>query len=193
MNPKIVYPIPPRQEEKYRVVRNIMRIVFIVLALISLITNYFVGGKAWSLIVVWALIALWRLIFSLELVEFSIFAHATKAIFYVLVLLWLIDHFLIPGWAYIAMPIFAFLSLLVMAIIFYATYSKKEKHLLPILWLGLYAVVLLPYSFKDGKIYWLTFSFTLASLVILLVLLITNFKSYLHEAKIRFRAKELEE
>ena len=58
MNPKIVYPIPPRQEEKYRIVRNIMRIVFIALALISLITNYFIGGKAWSLIVVWALIAL---------------------------------------------------------------------------------------------------------------------------------------
>ena len=193
MNPKIIYPIPPREQHAYRTIRNIMRIIFIMASLICLIVNYFTGGKAWSLIAVWALIALWRLIFSLELVEFSIFAHATKAIFYVLVLLWLIDHFLIPGWAYIAMPIFAFLSLLVMAIIFYATYSKKEKHLLPILWLGLYALVLLPYSFKDGKIYWLTFSFTLASLVILLVLLITNFKSYLHEAKIRFRAKELEE
>ena len=193
MKYKNIYPIPPYEEKSYRRIRNIMRIIFITIALISLITNYFIGGKAWSLVVVWLLIALWRLIFSLSLVEFSIFAHATKAIFYVLVLLWLIDYFIIHGWAYIAMPIFAFISLLVMSIIFYATYSKKEKHLLPIFWLGLYAIVLLPYSFREGKIYWLTFSFTLASIAIFLILLIANHKAYLHEARIRFRAKELEE
>lgn len=193
MNPKIIYPIPIHEQHFYRIFRKIMMIIFVVSAIVCVIVNILTKGKPWSIIVLWTLFALWQLIFSLTLMEFSIFAHATKSIFFVLVLLWLIDHFLVSGWAATVMPIVAFVSLFVMIIIFYALYSRKEKHLLSVLWLGLISLVLMPFGFADGNINWIPFSFSLASLVIFSILLITDAKNILHELKVRFRAKESEE
>ena len=96
MNPKIIYPVPKRQYRFYKHLRNIARYSFILAGAICLLVNYLVKGKAWSIIVVWSLFATWRLIFSLDLVEFSIYSHAIKVMFYLIVLLILIDRFLAP-------------------------------------------------------------------------------------------------
>ena len=68
-----IYPVPNRQSNFYHKFRFIMRIIFTVASLACIIVNIAVGGKAWSIIVVWSIISLWRLLFSLRIVEFTIF------------------------------------------------------------------------------------------------------------------------
>ncbi|MBQ1322678.1 MAG: hypothetical protein IIY30_02700, partial [Erysipelotrichaceae bacterium] len=83
MNPKIIYPIPERQAGFYRSLRNLARITFLAAGVICLLINFLIKGKMWSIIVIWSLFSVWRLVFSLRLVEFSIFSHANKVTFYI--------------------------------------------------------------------------------------------------------------
>jgi hypothetical protein len=187
MNPKIIYPVPERQSLFYRYLRNIVRIVFLVAALVCLIVNFLVKGKMWSLVVIWSLFSVWRLVFSLRLVEFSIFAHANKVTFYLVVLLFLIDHFLVPGWAETVIPIVLFADLLVMFVIFFAIYDRKERHLISIVLLGVLNLITIPYSLHSWPISnWIAFAFQCASLLLFVTLLLINRKELIYEIRARF-------
>ena len=109
--------------------RNIVRIVFLTAAFVCVLLNVILKGKAWSLIVLWSLFSIWQLIFSLKLVEYSIFSHITYIFIDTIVLLWLIDRFLAPGWASTVIPIVFFAAMLTMFIIYFVTYDRKHRHL----------------------------------------------------------------
>ena len=187
MNPKIIYPIPDRQSNLYRNLRSVTRIVFILAAFICLLVNILVKGKPWSLIVIWSLFCTWRLFFSLRLVEFSIFAHTVRITLYIIVLLYLIDRFLAPGWGETVIPIVLFGDLLIMLVVFLMTYDRKERHVVSITMLGLINLAMIPYSLHSWPITnWIAFAFLCASLVLFIVLLIINRKQLIHELKVRF-------
>lgn len=191
MNPKNIYPIPERQNQFYRSLRNIVRIVFLIAGFACLLVNVLVKGKAWSLIVVWSLFSIWKLVFSLKLVEFSIYAHAIKVTFYLTVLLLLIDQFLAPGWAQTVIPIILFAYLLVMFILYFAVYQRKDRHLLPVTMLGLFNLITIPYSIHSWPIEnWIAFAFSLGSLVLFLIMLVINWKEIFYELKVRFMTGE---
>ena len=188
MNPKIIYPIPDRQNTFYRNFRKIAGIVFLSASFLCLIINYLLKGKAWSIIVVWSLYSIWRLVFSLRLAEFSIFSHANRVSFYLVVLLLLIDYFLAHGWARIVVPIVLFGDLLIMFVIFFATYERRRRHLVSIIFLGLLNLLFIPYTFSSKVSFnWLVFSFQVASAVLFLVMVIVNFKDLLYEIRVRFK------
>ena len=188
MDPKIVYPIPKSQSRFFRILRFVMSILFLTAALTCLIVNFFVGGKWWSMIVLWSLIMVWRLIFSPRLVEFSLFAHIARTYFYVVVLLILIDRFLAPGWAETVIPIVSFGALLTMAIVYYAIYDRKSRHIMSVFVFGVFSILLIPYSLHSWPITnWIAFAFALASFVLFLVNVIINRKEILYELKTRFR------
>ena len=187
MNPKIIYPLPDRQHSFYRYLRYYSRFAFIAAAVICLLINYLVKGKAWSIIVVWSLFSIWRLFFSLRLVEFSIYSHAIKVTFYLVVLLILIDSLLAPGWAQTVVPIVLFAYFLVMVILYFAIYSRKQRHLVSILMLGLLNLAMVPYSIHSWPIEnWLAFAFELSSLALFIIMVITNWKDIKYEIKARF-------
>ncbi|MBR5341258.1 MAG: hypothetical protein IK151_04960 [Erysipelotrichaceae bacterium] len=187
MNPKIIYPIPDRQSTLYRNLRSVTRIVFILAAFVCLLVNILVKGKPWSLIVIWSLFCAWRLFFSLRLVEFSIFAHTVKITLYIVVLLYLIDRFLAPGWGETVIPIVLFGDLLIMLVVFLMTYDRKERHVVSITMLGLINLAMIPYSLHSWPITnWIAFAFLCASSVLFIVLLIINRKQLIHELKVRF-------
>lgn len=187
MRLKNIYPIPERQGNFYHKLRFIMGIVFIVAILACVIVNLSVGGKAWSVVVVWSIISLWRLLFSLKIVEFSIFSHATRITFYLIVLLLLIDYFLYSGWAKTVIPIVLFGYLLIMFILFLSLRDKRDRHYLSIFILGLFAIAFIPYSIRFPIDNWIAFSFSIAILVLFIVLLIINFKDIVYEIKVRFK------
>lgn len=190
MNPKIIYPVPERQKMFYRNIRNLFRIIFLISGAICVLVNILVGGKAWSLIVVWSLFSFWRLVFSLRLVEFSIYSHAIKVTFYLFVMMVLIDRFLAPGWAETVVPIVMFAYLLVMFVLFFVTYDKKEKHLVSIMMLGAFNLATIPYSIHSWPIEnWIAFAFQCASFLLFLVMIIVNWKDIIYELKVRFVAK----
>ncbi len=190
MNIKITYPIPERQRTFYRSFRNIMRYIFIVAGLICLLVNVLTGGKWWSIIVIWSLFSVWKMVFSLRLVEFSVYSHAAKVTFYVIILLMLIDRFLYAGWAETVVPIVLFGFLLVMFILFFVTYDRKERHVMAITFLGLLNLVSIPYSLHSWPIEnWIAFAFQFASMVLFVIAIIVNRKELLHEIKARFNSK----
>lgn len=189
MNRKITYPVPRRQYRFYRVFREFARYAFIIAGAVCLLINYLLKGKAWSIIVVWSLFASWSLLFSLRLVEFSIFSHAVKVVFYLVVLLILIDRFLAPGWAKTVVPIVLFGYLFVMFIVFFATYGRRRRHLVSITMLGLFNLMLIPYSSSWPIRNWVAFAFQIASIVLFIVMIIINFKDLRYELKARFMMK----
>ena len=187
MNPKIIYPIPERQAGFYRSLRNLARITFLAAGVICLLINFLVKGKMWSIIVIWSLFSVWRLVFSLRLVEFSIFSHANKVTFYIVILLFLIDRFLAPGWAETVIPIVLFADLLVMFVLLFVTYERRRRHLVSIILLGLLNLVSIPYSIHSWPIdNWIAFSFQIASLALFIVMIIVNRKDLMYELKVRF-------
>ena len=187
MNPKIIYPIPERLGSFYKTLRSIARILFIAAALICFLVNYLTKGKFWSIIVAWSLFSLWRLVFSLRLVEFSIYSHANKVTFYIVVLLILIDRFLSSGWAETVIPIVLFADLLVMFVLFFALYDRKDRHLISVVLLGLFNLVSIPYSIHSWPVEnWIAFSFQIASMALFIVMLLANRKELVYEIKARF-------
>ena len=186
MNPKIIYPIPKRQNMFYRILRSYARILFILTGIVCLIINILTKTPLWSIIVIWALFSIWRLIFSLKLVEFSIFSHGVRASFYVVVLLGLIDYFLAPGWAETVVPICLFGMMLMMTILYFVLYDRKDRHLASILLLGVYVMVSIPYSMHSWPITnWIAFSFLVAAVVIFIVLIVSNWSDVLYEIRSR--------
>ncbi len=191
MNPKIVYPIPVRQNMFYRTLRSYARIVFLFTAFVCLLVNLLTQTRLWSVIVIWALLGIWRLIFSLKLVEFSIFSHGVRASFYIVVLLGLIDYFLAPGWAETVIPICLFAMMLVMTILYFALYDRKDRHLASILLLGLYVLVAVPYSLHSWPITnWIAFSFLIAAILIFIILIVSNWHDVLYEIRNRLNMHE---
>lgn len=192
MNLKIIYPIPKSQSQFYRIFRIIMRYTFIIAALACAIVNICVKGKAWSIVVIWSLISLWQLLFSLKIMEFSIYSHATRITFYLSVLLILIDYLLAPGWARTVLPIVLFAYLLVMFILYFALRDKRDRHILSIFILGLFSMIAIPYSIDHFPITnWIAFSFSLASVVLFIILVIINFKNIIYEIKVRFKTNRI--
>ena len=191
MNPKIIYPIPKRQNTLYRTVRSYARILFIATALICLIVNLLTKTPLWSIIVIWALFSAWRLVFSLKLIEFSVFSHGIRASFYIVVLLGLIDYFLAPGWAETVIPICMFGMMLLMTILYFLLHGRKDRHLASILLLGLYVLVAVPYSLHSWPITnWIAFSFLVAAVLIFIILIISNWKDVLYEIRCRLNMHE---
>ena len=190
MNPKIIYPVPERQTSFYRGLRDLVRIVFLSAAAVCLIVNFFVKGKPWSLIVVWSLFSIWRLAFALRLAEFSIYSHAARVSFHIAVLLILIDFFLAPGWAETVVPIVLFGDLLVMFILFYLTYDRRQRHIVSIFLLGLLNLAFIPYSLHSWPIEnWIAFAFQAASFALLAALILISRKDLLYELKVRFMTR----
>ncbi len=192
MEAKIIYPIPKDQNSFHRYMRSIARIVFPVAAVVCLIVNLCVKGKPWSIIVIWSLYTAWKLFFSVKAVEFSLFSHFARVFIYVLVLLWLIDHFLSTGWSKTVLPIVLFGMILTLFTVFFITYDRKEKHLMSLLILGVIAIVSAPYFISFPVRNWIAFGFSAASIVLFIVLLIVSRKQVVYELKTRFIAKERE-
>ena len=187
MNPKIIYPIPKRQTSFYRDLRSIVRIVFLCTALICILINFLVKGKPWSIIVAWSLFSAWRIFFSLKMVEISVYSHTGRITFYTVILLFLIDHFLASGWAETVIPIVLFTDLLIMFVIYYATYSRRHRHLVSIVMLGLMNLIFIPYSLHSWPIEnWVAFAFLSASFILFVVMIIINRRDLIYELKVRF-------
>ena len=187
MNPRIIYPVPRRQLNLYRIIREICRYAFLVAGIVCALINFLVKGKPWSVIVIWSLISTWRLVFSFRLVEFSIYSHLIRFTFYLSVMLILIDRFLVSGWAETTVPIVMFSYLLIMFIVYYATYSRRSRHLVSIMLLGLLNLILIPYSLHSWPISnWVAFAFQIASLILFIIMIIANWKEVLYEIRARF-------
>lgn len=186
METKIIYPVIKSQSQFFKNLRMTMKIIFIVVGIISLLINLLIGGKMWSLIVIWSLLSLWRLIFSLKLIEFSIYSHIVRSIFYIVILLFVIEYTFSIGIFKLIIPIVIFFALLTMVILFYITYDKKDRNTASIMGLGVLVLLLMPdyvLSYLEGR--WLIFILISLTILLFIVMIIINLDDVKHEVKAR--------
>ena len=190
MEIKNIYPVPERNSLVYKNIRNIVKISFFIIGITCLIINIILKGKAWSLIVVWSLLSIWRSLFSLKLVEFSIFSHAIRIIIHIVILLLIIDLTVFNGLAQVSLPIVLVLSLLIMLILFYIFYNRKDRHIFSIFLLGLLNLAALHYSLDLYKQHhYIILGFNILGIILFIILFITNYKDIKYEIKARILNK----
>ncbi|MBQ1877733.1 MAG: hypothetical protein II161_02860 [Erysipelotrichaceae bacterium] len=141
MKIKRTYPELRKLNDPFNTVQKVFFWLFLVAAVACLGINLAVGGKKWSLVVVWALISVWNMVLSPDLIEVNIISQTVKALFYVVVELFLIDKLLAPGWANFVIPIVIFSVQIFIAIIFFLDTRKGKSNSLPIVTLIIVTMV----------------------------------------------------
>ncbi len=135
MNIKIVYPGVSRKNRTTPVMKVVTKWTFLITAYACLISNFYSGGKAWSIVVLWSLWLLWSLLFAPDMVEYNRISQASKALAYSCILLILINVLLAPGWASFVVPAICFGGLILIAILFFTDFEKQRQNMMPMIWL----------------------------------------------------------
>lgn len=133
MNIKNIYPHKDNNGSKRRRAVKILYIPFLVVALASVIVNIIVGGPAWSAIVLMGLYMIWNLFVSTDLIEYNRISQFTKAVIYACIIIYLIEVFIVGGWAYDVITIVTFGSIIVSGVIFYTNFHRQKHNMYPLL------------------------------------------------------------
>ncbi len=155
MKVDITYP-PAQKSGLWRTsLLKILRWPALLTVLVCPTVNYFVGGKAWSVIVLMGLLMAWRLIFAIDLVEYNRISQTIKVITWSCIMLGLIDVLLVPGWALFVVPLVCVGGLLLSAVLFLSDLEKQEHNAMPFIFLIFFAiagsVIGLHYKHGDGR------------------------------------------
>ena len=141
MKIEITYPPIPKRASRRK--KNLPAVKFLMMmsAFACLAINLEIGGKAWSLVVVMSLYMIWTLVLSPDLVEYNRISQFIKFVACLCVLLTLIDVFLSPGWAVIAVPVIFCCGLSISGILFLTDLEKQKQNMLPMLLLIAAAII----------------------------------------------------
>ena len=114
---------------------------FIIGTILSILINLIIGGLWLSLIVVFGLYIVWHLILEIDLVEYNRISQFIKATIYSCILMFLIDTFLIGGWALDVISIVSFASVIISGLLFFTDLNRQKQNMLPMLFLMFIAIV----------------------------------------------------
>lgn len=191
MKIEITYP----QREKRDVLRSEIKLwsrwFFLASAYVCPILNLYLGGKAWSVIVLWSLQMVWSSAFSLAVVEYNRVSQITKTVIDVCILLLLIDLLLVPGSLLGVIPIVCFGGLLLVGTLFFTDLERQKQNMMP-LWLfvlGSFALATPALIFWKANNSWALLLTSLIAFGILLAGLITLGRELLREFRKRFHVR----
>ena len=141
MKVNFTYPkIGKKVELKNRIYKTIKNI-FLFTAFICPILNIFIGGKAWSLIVLWSIWTFYDQFISLDMIEYNAISQVVKLIFNSSVLLIIIDRFLVGGWAIEAVPIVCFSGIVLVGFLLFFDFNRQKHNTLPMILLCLLCII----------------------------------------------------
>ncbi len=126
MKVKVIYPPVTTHDRKRARWKRIILRAMVILGCAAIITNWRIGGPAWSAVAVWVMFALYRLVLSPEPVERGSVSILVRALLYILVTMVLIEVLLAPGWAETAIPLCALGALIVSAILSVIDMEKQQ-------------------------------------------------------------------
>ena len=149
MKVDIIYPALKRANILFLKLRRIVKWLFSLAALACVIVNLLVKGKPWSIVVLWSLLSAWNLFFSPDSIEFNLISQTVKTVFYVCILLGLIDVCLAPGWSMFVIPIILFAALILTTIFLIADYQSQLANTMPLMWLVVFSLILTAISLTD--------------------------------------------
>ena len=140
MKVNLTYPIAAKRSRFFDHFRRVAGYVFFLATLTCGIVNAIVGPPAWSLVAIWSMYTVWALLLNPDMVEMNLISQLVKVLWHASVLLWLIDHFLAPGWANFVIPILMFVILLVTAFVYALDRDKQRHNVMPLLWLIVFSI-----------------------------------------------------
>lgn len=141
MNIKNIYPLANNKGFNKRKILSILRWPFILSAILSIVVNIIVGGVWWSFIAVMGLYIVWHLLIETDLVEYNRISQFIKATIYSCVMMFLIDTFLVSGWALDVISIVSFASVFISGILLFTDLNRQKQNMLPIFYLILIAII----------------------------------------------------
>ena len=141
MKINITYPEVAKKNFKRRKFKEIMMWPMIILAIASVIVNLCVGGVWWWPVSLMGLYMIWRLLIDIDLVEYNRISQFIKMTIYSCILMFLIDYFLVSGWALDVINIVSFGSIIISGVLFYTDFNRQKQNMLPILFLIIIAII----------------------------------------------------
>lgn len=187
MDIEIVYPLPKRLTRAREGIRKIFLWCFLAVAYSCPIINLYLGGEAWSIVVIWSMWVVWCTIITRPLVENNLMSRTVHFLLNCSILLVLIDVCLSSGWAGFVVPIVCFGLLVVMGILFFIDVSKQRQNIMPMLWIISGSLVALVIAMVGWlKMNWPTVLLGSTAFALLVVTIITLRRQFFSELKKRF-------
>lgn len=191
MKVNITYPSKKSKNISRRRLLQILRWPFIGAALVCIIVNICVGGKAWSAIAVVALFGIWKQIFAVDLVEYNRISQLIKSIMYIVIILALIDLLIVSIWAIGVLAIIGYSGLILSGILFLTDLKKQKQNMLPMFFYIVVALIasVVGFVYADQSNLWTVIVLAALSFVLLFVCIVVLRKEFVNELKKGFKVK----
>ena len=141
MKINITYPNTSKKIFRHRIWLTLLKWIFILLAIASVIVNVVIGGVLWFPVALMGLYMVWHLVISIDLIEYNRISQFIKATLYSCILMFLIDTFLIGGWALDVISIVSFGSVIISGILLFTDFNRQKQNMLPIFLLIIIALI----------------------------------------------------
>ena len=132
MEIKKVYPTPDSISHFLRVMRKILKPLFLLAAVSSIIVNLCVGGVPWCLVVCWSVYIANSLI-NTPLIDYNLISEGVLLTERLVILLLIIELMLAGGWAHIVIPIVVSAALTALSVIFMSSTRKRKPNIMPLI------------------------------------------------------------
>jgi hypothetical protein len=187
----ITYPEISKTKHNRRRFLKLMKWIFILLALASIIVNICVGGLLWFPVALMGLFMVWNLVLSIDLVEYNRISQFIKATIYSCILMELIDIFLVSGWALDVISIVSFASVIISGILFFTDFNRQKQNMLPMFYLITIALIWSMVGLFSALevMSWPLIVLGGVTLLLLAVIIITLRGDFIRELKCRFHLK----
>ena len=191
MKVNITYPSKKSKNISRRRLLQILRWPFIGAALVCIIVNICVGGKAGSAIAVVALCGIWKQIFAVDLVEYNRISQLIKSIMYIVIILALIDLLIVSIWAIGVLAIIGYSGLILSGILFLTDLKKQKQNMLPMFFYIVVALIasVVGFVYADQSNLWTVIVLAAVSFVLLFVCIVVLRKEFVNELKKGFKVK----
>ena len=191
MEIKVTYPSVNKKKLRLELIRNNIKWLVVIAAYCCPIINYFVGGKAWSVVVLLGLYTVWTMALSPSLVEYNRISQFIKGSCCASVLLAAIDIFIATGWALKVLPIVCFSSLIISGVLFFTDFETQKQNMLPMLFLAVLALVLSAVGIGVWKMAtpWQYFVMFFVALALLIAVIYSTKSEFITEIKRRFHIR----
>ena len=191
MKINITYPEKSKTIFKRRRFLKVTSWIFILLAIASVIVNLSVGGVYWFPVALMGLYIVWDLFLNIDLIEYNRISQFIKATIYSCILMFLIDTFLVGGWALDVISIVSFASVIISGILFFTDFNRQKQNMMPIFYLIIIAII---WSFVGlfsalEMQSWPLIVLGSVTVLFLAVIIVTLRGDFIREIKCRFHLK----
>lgn len=191
MKINITYPEKSKIIFKRRRFLKVTSWIFILLAIASVIVNLSVGGVYWFPVALMGLYIVWDLFLNIDLIEYNRISQFIKATIYSCILMFLIDTFLVGGWALDVISIVSFASVIISGVLFFTDFNRQKQNMMPIFYLIIIAII---WSFVGlfsalEMQSWPLIVLGSVTVLFLAVIIVTLRGDFIREIKCRFHLK----